>query len=115
MERPQSDALPLGLVAKRAGGFVGAIAIAANAITPRQELSPCLIGLWVAPAHRRKGIGPALLRNAIVKAAELGFDIVYNATTKVPGLFVHAGWEKIDRLNFKGDAFLIFAAKCRQA
>lgn len=115
LERSQTDRLPLGLIARRASEPIGAIALAANAITPRPELSPCLIGLWDAPAHRRKGIGTALLRTAIVKAAELDFDIVYSATTTEPDFIMRAGWKKIDKLIFKGDAFWIFAARCGQA
>jgi len=115
LERSQRRALPLSLVAKRGGCFVGAIAIAANAISLRPELTPCVIGLWVAPAHRECGIGTALLNAAIVKAAELGFGIVYSATTTEQSLFMRAGWKKIDKKMLRGEAFSIFAAECGQA
>jgi GNAT superfamily N-acetyltransferase len=112
LERSQTHGLPLGLVALRAGGFVGAIALAANAIPSRPDLSPCLIGLWVAPAHRNCGIGTALLAASVVKAGEMGFAHAYSSTASVHGLFQRAAWREIDRTFYKGNALAIFAADC---
>lgn len=109
LERSQRRDLPLCLVAKRAGCFVGAIAIAANAITPRPNLTPCLIGLWAAPAHRRKGIGSTLLNVAIAKARELGFESVFSTTTVVPELFARTSWTLIEKIPFKGEEHWLYA------
>ncbi len=112
LERSQTYTLPLGLVATRASGFVGAIALAANAIASHPELSPCLIGLWVAPAHRKCGIGTALLAASFVKAGEMGFAHAYSSTATAPGLFQRAGWREIERTLFKGDELWIYATDC---
>ena len=109
LERSQKCALPLCLVAKRAEWFIGAIAIAANAITPRPNLNPCLVGLWVAPAHRKCGIGTALLNAAITKTAELGFERVYSTTTVIPALFARTGWTLIGKIPFKGEEHWLYA------
>ena len=107
MERTQACSLPLGLVAKRRGDFVGAIAIAANAILVRPELSSCLVGLLVAPANHKCGIGTALLRAAIVKVGELGFERVYSSMAIVPDIFTRSGWTEIKKKFLVGAELLI--------
>lgn len=112
LERSQTRSLPLGLVALRAGDFVGAIALAANAIPSHPALSPCLIGLWVAPAHRRCGIGTALLAASIMKAGKMGFASAYSSTATAPWLFQGAGWREIEKTLYKGCELWIYATDC---
>jgi len=113
-KRSNVGTLPLGLVAKRAGAFVGAIALQAHAIPTRPNLNPCLGGLWVAQAHRNCGIGSALLAASVAKAAEMGFARVYSATANARGLFQHAGWNEIEKTMHEGGTLWIYAIDCAQ-
>ncbi len=108
--RMQRDALPLALVAIRGDSSVGTVSLAANAIGPRPSLTPCLIGLWVAPSHRRTGIGGTLLRAATAEAARLGSKQLYAMTTNVPRLFHREGWRERGEADWKGEKSWIFAA-----
>ena len=59
--RAQDHGLPFGLVAIVDGQAVGATAFAAGSIPSHRHLPPGLVGLWVAPAFRRQGVGAALI------------------------------------------------------
>lgn len=112
LRRSNRRSLPLGLLAMRASEFVGAIALEANAIHSCPNLTPCLVGLWVAPAHRYLGIGTALLNASVAKAGEMGFARAYGATTSARNLFQRAGWGEIEQTMHEGSALWIYAIDC---
>ena len=110
--RSNAQAMPIGFVALEDGIAVGAVALVANAIAPRPELSPCLVGLWVAPEHRRRGVATALLAASVAKAAALKYRVAYVATTNAQALFERTGWTEIERTKFRGEEFWIYAIAC---
>src|SRR3954463_7207915 len=57
--RLNRSSLPLGLVALDAGAAVGTAALSADDTYGDPDFRPTLIGLWVAPEHRRRGIASA--------------------------------------------------------
>ena len=58
----QRDQLPICLVAlDAAGGVTGTVALRAESIASHRHLTPWLAALLVAPEHRRRGIGTALI------------------------------------------------------
>jgi GNAT superfamily N-acetyltransferase len=109
-ERARRDGMPLGLVALRRGVAVGAGALADKAISFRLELHPVLIGLWVAPPHRGRGIGLAILDYARIQAARLGFAQLYATTTNVPEFFRRAAWRHVETGQHNGEKVDLFAA-----
>ena len=50
--------------------------------------------LFVAPAHRRKGIASQLIQAAEAAAARLGEEELH-ALTDIPGLYEKLGWRRI--------------------
>jgi predicted acetyltransferase len=68
-----------------AGEIVGIIRVRPR-LTPKAEKNDGHIGYDVAPSHRRKGYGTALLRLVLIEARRLGLDrvIVTCATSNVP-------------------------------
>jgi len=112
LARSNTKAMPIGFVALADGGAVGALTLSANAIPPRPELTPCLVGLWVAAEYRRRGIASALLRAALAMAASLKFKVAYLATTNAQHVFDRTGWTEIERTKFRGEEFWIYATTC---
>jgi GNAT superfamily N-acetyltransferase len=109
-ERSRRSGLPICLIAMEEEQAVGALALAENAISTHPDLSPCVIGLWLEAARRRRGIGAQLLKAASAHARDAGFDGLYSATSVACGLFVREGWSKIDTgTTYGGEQVSIFA------
>jgi GNAT superfamily N-acetyltransferase len=106
--RAQREGMPLGLVALDRDIAIGAAALAENAIAFRPELSPVLIGLWVSPSHRGRGVATAILACARSHARRLGFAQLYATTTNVPEFFRRAGWSHLQKGLHNGEAVDLF-------
>lgn len=100
-ERARSDGLPFGFAAFNGDQVMGTAALAAESFGADGD-GPWLIGLAVAPAHRKQGIGAALIAGVADAAKEQGFAKILT-TTQATGLFTRQGWahlrtvEKADR------------------
>ena len=94
-ERLRTDRLPIGLVAVEGDTPVGAVALAELSIASHAHLSPWLIGLWVEPRRRRKGLGVRLVSAAVDTARELGVPRLHAATATAASLFERGGWTLI--------------------
>jgi GNAT superfamily N-acetyltransferase len=90
------------LVAKADGEPVGTCLLVESEVEPNHDVSPWLAGLFVVPAHRRKGAGAALVRAIEDQARQRGFSRVYLYTTDAVGFYQRLGWEVLDRTNWKG-------------
>ena len=72
-------------------------------------LSPWIVGLWVAPSQRRRGIGAELLKGACDHARRTGTAALYASTNTASALFAREGWLKFDiGRTDGGDAVEIF-------
>jgi GNAT superfamily N-acetyltransferase len=90
------------LVAKADGEPVGTCLLVESEVEPNHDVSPWLAGLFVVPAHRRKGAGAALVRAIEDQARQRGFSRLYLYTTDAVGFYQRLGWEVLDRTNWKG-------------
>lgn len=92
-----SGRLPICLVAFDAsGGVTGTIALRAESIVSHRHLTPWLAALLVAPEHRRRGIGSALIEAIEDQARRLGHERLYVGTDEA-GLVERRGWRTIDK------------------
>lgn len=69
----------VSLVAESGGEIVGHVAftpVAFDPMSPRDHLALGLAPLSVAPAHRRRGIGTALVEAGLAECRDLGADVV---------------------------------------
>ena len=95
-ERSRRTGLPVGLVALEEDTVVGALAIAARPTPSHPHLSPWIVGFWVEPSRRNRGIGARLLAAACNHARRDGIVRLYAATATASRLFVCEGWTVID-------------------
>ncbi|AVF02866.1 hypothetical protein C4375_03360 [Devosia sp. I507] len=107
--RMQRDRLPLGLVALADEQAVGTCALTATSGGLETERTPWLGGLLVAPAHRRRGVGKALLQRSQEEAGRLGFDRIYALTAAAHALFLHEGWELVETIILDDEPHGIYA------
>lgn len=72
---------------------LGTVALRGQALDGFPQLAPGLGGLYVAAAHRGRGVGAALVLEGMRVARELGHREIYAATVHAGGLFVRCGWQ----------------------
>ncbi len=90
--------LPFTLAAEIDGRFVGTVSLIACDEPDRRDLAPWLAALWVAPAHRKAGLGAALVAEIERRAAALNIARLYlSARPAVAPFYQKRGWEVIDR------------------
>jgi GNAT superfamily N-acetyltransferase len=95
-ERSRRTGLPVGLVALEGETLVGALAIAARSAPSHTHLAPWIVGFWVEPSRRRRGIGGQLLAAACAHAHHEGIARLYASTAAASSLFARQGWSVID-------------------
>ena len=96
-ERTRRIGLPVGLVALEGDTVIGALAIAERSVSSHAHLSPWIVGFWVEPSRRNRGIGAQLLAAACDHAHQEDIARLYAATAAAVGLFTREGWSVIDR------------------
>ena len=109
-ERSRRTGLPVGFVAFERDSVIGAVAIAEQSVQSHRHLSPWIVGFWVEPSRRNRGIGGELLAFACDHAKEQDIATLYAATAAASTLFMREGWSMIDKGSTdRGCAVDIFA------
>jgi N-acetylglutamate synthase-like GNAT family acetyltransferase len=67
----------------------------------RPHFTPWLAGVFVAPAHRRRGVGRALADHVLCEAAVRGYSTVYLFTPSAQDYFAHLGWSIVEHTRYK--------------
>lgn len=65
--------------------------------------NPWLASVFVAPAHRKKGIASALVRTIEDKARQLGYARLYLFTATAPDLYAGLGWRPLEQRAYRGE------------
>lgn len=99
-ERIHKDRIPLTLVAMDGEAVIGTVSVIDCDMETRPDLSPWLASLFVAPEHRRLGIGSALMEAAVQETKRLGTETLFLFTNTSEALYVKRGWEKMDACNY---------------
>jgi GNAT superfamily N-acetyltransferase len=87
------DPLPFSLVAHADGQFLGTVSVVLSDEAARPDYSPWIAALWVDPQDRRRGIGGALVAEAVLRTAALGIPRLYLACRPELRVFYEkCGW-----------------------
>ncbi len=101
--------LPFTLAAEIDGAFAGPVFAGTVSLiacdepayveqTGRSDLAPWLAALWVAPEHRKSGLGAALVTEIERRAAALQIARLYlSARPAIVPFYEKRGWRAIDR------------------
>ena len=92
----------VALVAKVDDEPIGTCLLVESEIEPNHDVSPWLAGLFVVPAHRRKGAGAVLVHAIEDQARQRGASRLYLYTSAAAGFYAKLGWTVLDRTNWKG-------------
>lgn len=92
-DRSRKEGIPMTLIALEDGVPVGTVAVWENDLESRQDLAPYLATLFVSVDHRGKGIGRKLIKAAMQKTKELGYQKLYLIAEPAIGPFYKMlGW-----------------------
>ena len=90
------------LVATRDGHAAGTCLLVRAEIEPLHDVTPWLAGLYVAPEHRRHGIGEMLVRAIEIEARDRGHKKLHLYTTGAVRFYERLGWTVRDHVDWLG-------------
>jgi predicted N-acetyltransferase YhbS len=91
--------------------LLGSAMLVAHDMNTRPQWSPWLAGVVVAPEHRRRGIGAALVERVITEARALGFLTLYLYTFSTAQYYTRLGWRFIERTTYLGADVTVMSFK----
>lgn len=104
----RSSGVPCVFVAHLDGKLAGTASLVADDELPdAHEPGPWVAAVFVTPPARRKGVGEALVRAAVERAAELGFDEVYLYTESGVDWYEDLGWESVREAELAGHPVMV--------
>ena len=98
-----AEPLPAMFVWVEGDAVLGSAALVACDMDTRPELTPWLASVYVSDAHRRRGIGAALVRTVTAKARELGFPELFLFTPDKEDFYAGLGWRIFAKELYRGD------------
>ena len=100
-ERSGRRELPITFVASSDAELLGSAMLIHHEMDTRPDYTPWLAGVFVAPAHRQRGIGSALTQHVIHTAETLGFPTVYLFTPSAEHFFSRLGWSIVEHTRYR--------------
>lgn len=85
------------------GEVLGSAALVASDMDTRPELTPWLASVYVSDAHRRRGIGAALVRAVMAQARELGSPELFLFTPDKEDFYAGLGWRTLAKEPYRGE------------
>lgn len=102
--RAVTDSVPLTLIALEGNALVGSVSLKKHEASTAADLTPWIGGLLVDEAMRGRGLGKALLAEAEVAAARLGYRWLYlSCEAHVEPFYERLGWSLLRRAISCGD------------
>ena len=96
------DVMPIAWLAHEGDQALGTASLRASDLPGREDLSPWLGGVYVAPPFRGRGIASALCGAVEERAAALGYDRLYLFTLDQQRLYERLGWRPFARAEWRG-------------
>jgi GNAT superfamily N-acetyltransferase len=107
------DVLPIAWVAHVEQEPLGTAALRVHDLEGREDLTPWLGGVYVAPQHRRRGIGAALCGSVEEKARKLGYEEIYLFTLDRQIWYASLGWGAPEPTTWRGHPGVIMRKHLR--
>ena len=98
---------PTTVIALVDGDLAGSASLLLEDMPGTEARSPWLASVFVAPEHRGRGIGAALVDRVVGDARHLGFPELFLFTTEAEGWYSARGWLTRERLRYAGQQAVI--------
>ncbi len=92
---------------------LGTCALAEESMSMRGEFGAWLVGLWVRPSHRGRGLATRLVEAAAHQAALFNIRELRAGATAAAGVFRRAGWIRLEPIVHQGVETQIFSLRPR--
>lgn len=106
-ENVRPHAVPMTLLAFEDDAVVGMVSIVDHDLELSTDRSPWLASLYVAPEHRRKGLGRNLVQAAIDEAHRLGFHKLFLYTPGQETFYAALGWKRVEVIRYRSQPITI--------
>lgn len=93
--------IPLTVIALSDDELLGSASLIKHDMDDRLDLTPWLAGVLVAPEHRRKGIGAALVRRVMGEATSLQIPKLYLYTVDSTAFYASLGWSAVEKTRYR--------------
>ena len=93
--------VPFTVIALSDDELLGSASLIEHDMDSRLELTPWLAGVFVAPQHRRKGIGAVLVRRVMDEATSLRVSKLYLYTVDSTGFYANLGWSWLEHTSYR--------------
>lgn len=107
----ERDRIPLTVAAHENGELFGSASLIAHDMATRMELTPWLAGVFVAPGHRRQGIGAALVRRIMAEASRLNVAVLYLCTVHSETFYASLGWSLLEHTIYRDQNIAIMTCR----
>jgi predicted N-acetyltransferase YhbS len=101
-ERSGRTELPITFIASSGAELLGSAMLIHYEMDTRTQYTPWLAGVFVAPAHRRRGIARALAERVVREAAARGYLTIYLFTPNAQDFFSQLGWSIVEHTRYRG-------------
>ena len=101
--------IPTSFVALSGDILLGGAGLIAHDMDTRMDLSPWLACVYVAPEHRRQGIGTALVQRVVQEVRALGGDTLHLFTPDKEAFYARLGWSVVERTQYRGHQVVVMA------
>jgi GNAT superfamily N-acetyltransferase len=108
-QRTNRESIPTTYVALAGDELLGSVTLVENDMATRRDLAPWLAGLYVAPAFRGRGVGSALTRHAVRRAAVMGVQRLYLHTATASRFYEQLGWRPVAADWYEGQPVMVMA------
>jgi GNAT superfamily N-acetyltransferase len=105
--RTKKTELPLTIVASENHKLLGTYSLDLEDMHTRSDLSPWLASVYVNPKFRKKGIGTLLVKDAIIRAKDLGIRKMYLFTPDQAAWYEKMGWKEMEKTVYHGTTVTI--------
>ncbi len=105
--------IPSVVIAFTDGVLIGSAILVEHDMDTRMDLSPWLAGVFVAPDHRRQGVGAALVQRIVDEATVLGVQKLYLYTPGGEHFYARFGWLLVERTRYRGADVTVMSYECQ--
>lgn len=95
--------IPTTLIAIEQDTVLGSAGLVVNDLRTHPDLTPFLASVYVAPAHRRRGVATALVTQVKTVVQQLGLPVLYLITPDQQNLYARLGWQAQRDLAYRGE------------
>lgn len=111
----QEGAVPSTFVAIEGTNRLGSAALVQSDMDTHPDLGPWLASVYVAPEHRGRGLGEALVRRVVAEAQTLLVSRLYLFTPDQAGFYRRLGWHEHSTEIYRGTEVTIMVYQLKGA